>query len=107
MASDDEFAEWATLFSNRFGESKPNPGLAGPLPPSTSGIQYSGVTPAAGELLRAVDAGGIPAFVTNNLKQIAEDNGIVVGNRWTPNEIVEAIRGKASIDSSGCPVPPA
>lgn len=62
----------------------------------SAGVQYTGVTPAACELLRAVDAGGVPGFVTKSLKQIARDNGIEVQIEWTPNEIVDAIRGKAS-----------
>ncbi len=72
--------------------------------PGVSGIQYTGVTPAACELLRAVDAGGVPGFVTNNLKQIARDNGVEVQIHWTPNEIVAAIRGKASDPAR--PLPP-
>jgi hypothetical protein len=59
-----------------------------------SGTRYEGITPAAGDLLRSVDAGGVPAFVTGNLRQIASDNGIEVGPGWTPNEIVDAIRAK-------------
>lgn len=105
MESDDEFAHWATLFASHFSESKPRPAMAEQLAPSSCGVQYTGVTPAAAELLRAVDAGGVPAFVTASLKQIAEDNGIPVGNQWTPNEIIAAIRRKASINSTARPVP--
>ncbi len=61
----------------------------------SSTFQCLGLTPAACELLRTVDAGGIPAFVTGNLKQIALDNGVDVTDDWTPNEIIEAIRSKA------------
>ncbi|MFA6311212.1 MAG: hypothetical protein WCV99_02140 [Sterolibacterium sp.] len=106
MESDDEFAHWAKLFASHYSESKPRPVLGEQLAPSSRGVQYTGITPAAGELLRAVDAGGVPAFVTGSLKQIAEDNGIAVGDQWTPNEIIEAIREKASIDSTERPVPP-
>lgn len=106
MESDDEFAHWAALFASHYSESKAGSARAEQAAPSSCGVHYTGVTPAAGELLRAVDAGGVPAFVTGNLKQIAEDNGIAVGNQWTPNEIIEAIRTKAGVDSFGRPVPP-
>ena len=67
----------------------------------TLGAQYLGITPAAGDLLRVVDAGGVPAFVTSNLKQIALDTGVEVTDDCTPNEIVEAIRSKARDRASG------
>lgn len=89
----DQFAQWAGLFARRFKvESADSPG--DPTPES-AGIQYLGVTPCAGQLLRAVDAGGVPAFMTNRLKRIAEDNGIDVPNAWTPNDVVAAIRARA------------
>ncbi|MBI5922684.1 MAG: hypothetical protein HY847_13705 [Betaproteobacteria bacterium] len=88
MEPANQFAQWVALLVNKFRESR------------TPGIQYTGVTPAACELLRAVDAGGVPAFVTKNLVQIAKNNGIEADSRWTPNEIVGAIRGKAGIDAS-------
>jgi hypothetical protein len=106
MESEDQFAQWAVLFSRHFGETVAEPGLLGPLAPASGGIQYSGVTAEACELLRAVDAGGVPAFVTSHLKQIAADNGLEVGNQSTPNEIIDAIRGKARTDSAGCPLVP-
>lgn len=101
MESDDEFAHWAALFASHYSASKAGSARAEQAAPSSRDVHYTGVTPAAGELLRAVDAGGVPAFVTGSLKQIAEDNGIAVGNQWTPNEIIEAIKGKAGVDSSG------
>lgn len=97
MESDDQFAQWAARFISWYGD-KASGRVGHPAPitaPITSGVQYCGITPAACELLRAVDAGGVPAFVTNNLKQIAKDNGIEVTIQWTPNEIVAAIRAKA------------
>ena len=41
---------------------------------------------------RQVDDGGVPLYVTDHLKQIAEDNGIEVSEQDTPNSIVEALR---------------
>lgn len=50
------------------------------------------LTPAAFLLLDAVDHGGVPAFMTSNLKQIASDNGIAVIDGMTPNEVINALR---------------
>jgi len=89
MEPANQFAQWIALFVNKCRAGK------------TPGIQYTGVTPAAGELLRSVDAGGVPAFATKSLLEIAKNNGIEVDSRWTPNEIVEAIRSVAGVDASG------
>lgn len=89
MEPANQFAQWVALFINKCREG------------NTPGIRYTGVTPAACELLRVVDAGGVPAFVTKNLVQIARNNGIAVDTGWTPNEIVGAIRARAGIDDSG------
>lgn len=86
MNSEEKLAQWAALFVK--GQDVPVP----------TGAQYLGVTPAACELLRAVDAGGVPAFITANLKQVAQENGIEVTDAMTPNEIVEALRTK--VDAS-------
>ena len=56
---------------------------------------YIGITQAASELLQSIDAGGVPAFVTSSLIEIANENDITVPDHWTPNEIVAAIRAKA------------
>lgn len=89
MATDDELARWAALFLDSYGDQASTP------QPAAGDTQYAGLTPAARDLLRSVDAGGVPAFVTSNLKQIASDNGVEVDDGWTPNEIVDAIRNKA------------
>jgi len=86
MPSDEDFAAWASLFVANYEAG------AG----QDDGAD-DGLTPAAREVLRAVDAGGVPAFVTNNLKQVARDNGIEVTPQWTPNEIVDALRHKARL----------
>lgn len=92
MAADNKLAEWAAAFiasyDNPAGVTAAAPAVAVP------DAQYPGITPAAAALLRAVDAGGVPAFVTGSLKQIASDNGVVVSEQSTPNDIVAAIRSK-------------
>ena len=92
MQSDDRFAKWAAAFLRTVGAD--GGAGAGQGDAAVPGLRYEGITPAAGDLLRSVDAGGVPAFVTGNLRQIASDNGIEVGPGWTPNEIVDAIRAK-------------
>jgi len=71
------------------------PGLSGHIA-SAAGVQHVGVTRAAADLLRTVDAGGVPAFVTRNLVEIAQVNGFKVPDHWTPNQIIEAIRRKVA-----------
>jgi hypothetical protein len=93
MQPDDRFAKWAEAFLRTVGRDG-GAADAGQGAPATTEPRYDGITPAAGGLLRSVDAGGVPAFVTGNLRQIASDNGIEVGPGWTPNEIVDAIRAK-------------
>jgi hypothetical protein len=90
MQSDEQFAQWAAMFVKTCAEADAVPPAA-PAP-----VLYSGLTVGAVELLQAVDAGGVPAFVSANLKQIAEANGVIVGADWTPNLIIEALRAIAS-----------
>lgn len=99
MKSDERFATWAAAFLRTVsGEGDAG---AGQVHASTPGHRYEGITAAAGDLLRSVDAGGIPAFVTGNLRQIASDNGIDVAPGWTPNEVIDAIRAKVRGAGSG------
>jgi hypothetical protein len=104
MQPDDRFANWAAAFLRTVGGDG-GAAVAGQGAPATPGPGYEGITAAAGDLLRSVDAGGVPAFVTGNLRQIASDNGIEVGPGWTPNEIVDAIRAKVRDAESGGPAP--
>jgi hypothetical protein len=90
MQTDDQFAQWAALFVQSVSAVEESP-------PAVSVVQYTGITAAANDLLRGIDAGGVPAFVSSNLKQIALENGIEVGSTWTPNEIVSAIRAKICV----------
>lgn len=53
-----------------------------------------GLTAEATSLLAAVDAGGVPAIMTNNMKRIAAENGIKVTGATTPNDVIEQLRQK-------------
>lgn len=92
MSSDDELAQWAALFMNSYTGMEVAPVAA----EGVEAINYVGLTQSAIDLLRSVDAGGVPAFVTTNLIQVAADNGIEVTGQQTPNEIIETIRLKAT-----------
>ena len=100
MQADEEFAQWAALFISAYSDSDAGANLNLPPPLAFGDQDYPGLTMAAAELLRSVDAGGVPAFVTAKLKQIAIDNGIAATALWTPNEIVEALRGKANSNTA-------
>jgi hypothetical protein len=91
--ADDQFARWAAAFLQQYQEVADLP--AAPATPAPD-RDYPNLTREAGDLLRSVDAGGIPAFVTANLLRIARDNGVAPPPHWTPNEIVAALRGKAA-----------
>ena len=91
MSADNKLAEWAAAFLASYDDPAATATTAATGPDA----QYPGVTSAAAALLRTVDAGGVPAFVTSNIKQIASDNGVAVSEQSTPNEIVDAIRSKA------------
>jgi hypothetical protein len=84
MESDDRFTQWAAHFITAYNKNNQQVEQV-----------YSGITQAASELLQSIDAGGVPAFVTSSLIEIANENDIAVPDHWTPNEIVAAIRIKA------------
>lgn len=44
------------------------------------------------DLLQTVDAGGVPAFITNKLRQTAEANGVEVSDSMTPNDVIASLR---------------
>ena len=90
MEPDEKFAQWAALFVTAYDESVADNNSAEEAAPA-----YIGITQAASELLQSIDAGGVPAFVTSSLIEIACENDITVPDHWTPNEIVAAIRVKA------------
>lgn len=61
MADSEDFAKWAAQFLQQY-ESVSELGKQDS--PSCAGQKYPGVTIEASRLLESVDAGGVPAFVT-------------------------------------------
>jgi hypothetical protein len=95
MSSDDDLAQWAALFMCSYSDTQ-----AAPVPADVAkAINYVGLTPSAIDLLQSVDAGGVPAFVTANLIQIALDNGVEITGQHSPNEIIDLIRAKAVVSA--------
>lgn len=96
--SNDELARWAASFLALCEEAPPivaPPAAAAHLPEAAAPpVRSSAITPAAHALLDAIDAGGVPAFMTTALRQIANDNGIEVSAQTTPNHIVDVLRAK-------------
>ena len=60
------------------------------------GFTQKTVTPEATDLLGKVDKGGVPGFMTNNLRRIAQENGIVVTDADTPNTVIQKLRDLAA-----------
>jgi hypothetical protein len=56
------------------------------------------LTREARALLREADAGGVPMFVSNNLRRIAHDNGVELSEDMTPNAVIEALRTRAATE---------
>ena len=69
---------------------------AAPQPPTTPRVVRRHLTREARALLRQADEGGVPMFVSQNLRRIANENGIDVTDAMTPNDIVEALRARAA-----------
>ena len=57
---------------------------ASPRPPT--------LTAEAQELLLKVEAGGVPAYVTDSLRRIAQENGVIVESDTTPNSIIDDLQ---------------
>ncbi len=85
-STEDSFARWASTFVDSFARQVGQGQVT---------CKYAGVTPAACELLLAVDNGGVPAFVSSGMIAIAHENGIVVPEHWTPNEVIDVLRSRA------------
>lgn len=88
--SDETLAKFAAAFLANFAAND-----VPPLAVPQSLPDYPGLTVEAANLVRAVDGGGVPAFVTENLRRIAADNGIPTDSRTTPDQIVAALRAQA------------
>lgn len=56
----------------------------------------SALTAEAQDLLRKVDAGGVPGFITANLKRIASENGVTIEGSDTSNSVIEKLRKKGA-----------
>ena len=50
------------------------------------------LTPDAVALLKSVDAGDIPAYITNNIEKIARANGIIPTKDTAPEDIIAALQ---------------
>lgn len=62
------------------------------------------LTKDAEDLLESADAGGVPAFVTANLRRIAKENNIPLTADITPNEIIDQLRVKGASQTKATPV---
>ncbi len=90
MSNDADFAEWAAMFLQQVDVAPTIPTTA-PTTPAMPVIN-DGLSAGARALLQAIDAGGVPAFMTSNLKIIALENGLVVEPSTTPNDIIFGLR---------------
>lgn len=52
------------------------------------------LTREARALLAQAEGGGVPAFISQNLRRIAEQNGVEITEDMTPNAIVDALRAR-------------
>jgi alpha-D-ribose 1-methylphosphonate 5-triphosphate synthase subunit PhnH len=86
----NELAQWAASFLAM--QASDNPGNNTNSAPNN----YAALTPAAQALLRSVDDGGVPTFMTTALRQIATENHIEVHTNTTPNDIVSALRARCA-----------
>src|SRR5262252_4957559 len=55
------------------------------------------LTEEAMRLLQITSKAGVPAFMTNNLRRIAEENGVRVGPETTPNQLINSLRGRMNV----------
>jgi hypothetical protein len=56
--------------------------------------QPTALTQDAQDLISSVEAGGVPAMMTNNLRRIAKENEIELTPQTTPNDIIAALQTK-------------
>jgi hypothetical protein len=52
----------------------------------------SRLTTEAQQLIDAADRGGVPGFISNNVRRIAEENGVRITPDMTPNDVIDALR---------------
>jgi hypothetical protein len=54
-----------------------------------------GITPEASAFLNTAEL-GMPGTITNNLRRIAQENGIAITRNMTPQDVVDALRAKVT-----------
>jgi hypothetical protein len=67
------------------------------LAPTTEKViteQQAPLTQEAEDLISTVDEGGVPGFMTKNLRRIAKENNVEVTPKDTPNTVIENLRSK-------------
>ena len=52
------------------------------------------LTDDAEKFIEAADSGGIPAFISKNLRRIANDNDVAITKSMTPNDVIAALKAK-------------
>lgn len=91
-------AEGAVLTESAATETAPTATTAPAEDQSTAETTtVSSLTQEAQDLLKKVESGGVPSFITNNLKRIATENGVTIDESSdTPNSVIEKLRQKGS-----------
>lgn len=91
-----ERARAAELSTDTRSTTMGEAGRGATLKPETKEVLKSAkeLTPEAKDLLSTVDEGGVPGFMTNNLRRIAKENGIEVTPKDTPNTVIDNLRSK-------------
>ena len=59
------------------------------------------LTEAAIALLKKVDSGSVPMYVSDGLTRIAAENGVVVAGTDTPGQVIKALRAIHEVDYAG------
>jgi hypothetical protein len=89
--------EWGMSFENMFGVGRGQPRAVA----ITQGRRVAAaienvLSEEAIDLLKSVDEGGVPSFMTSNLAKIAKEHNIKVDASTTPNNIIDQLRAKAT-----------
>ena len=69
---------------------------------ATKNGKPSPLKPAAEALLRSADEGGMPGFITKQMRATAEAEGITITKTMTPQDVIDAVRAKR--DAASAPV---
>ena len=77
-------------------------GPAGAVPSSTA--SKSALTPEAEDFLKSASE-GMPGNVTNNLRRIAEENGVFVNASTSPQDIINELTVKRNLTKSASDIP--